>query len=453
LSDASATGLRRDLGRAAAWAALLGTLVGAGIFRVTSDSWQLTGPSVMLGHVVLGIPVLATSVAYAVFLSTPLGRLPGGEVNHLRAVFPGGRLAFLGAWLKIIAYLGAFAFLAQVLADHVIPLAFGALDPEEDRLWVALVCLTIFYIPHLAGVRWFGRSQVLMCVLLAMAIAVLVLPGLFHIDPANYRPFFRGGTWGFLESLVPLFFAWAGFESLAQAAGEVKNSTKEVPRIFLRGVVLTIALYVVMSLVTFGVLPGGALEQSATPMVDVAASYLPGGAEHIVTAGAVLAIATSLNASLLVPSRLCVQLSADGLLPGWLGRVSPATGTPVLALTAGYAVAVLLLVTGQLSLALNIAIFALILLYIAHSSALLMLPKRRPDLEAEVTVAIGPRTRVAAALVSIASLSVLVVVQVVGDVRAIAGESLSARASSGGFTALELGAFWLLIGAALMKRR
>ena len=183
-------GLRRDLGRAAAWAALLGTLVGAGIFRVTSDAWQLTGPSVMLGHVVLGVPVLATSVAYAAFLSTSLGRLPGGELNHLGAVFGGGRLAFLGAWLKIIAYLGAFAFLAQVLADHVIPLAFGRLDPAGDRLGVSLACLTLFYVPHVAGVRWFGRAQVVMCMLLAAAIAALVLPGLFHIDPANYRPFF-----------------------------------------------------------------------------------------------------------------------------------------------------------------------------------------------------------------------------------------------------------------------
>ena len=56
-------GLRRDLGTLEAYAALVGILIGAGIFKVTSQSWALTGPSVILAHVVLAIPVLATSVA------------------------------------------------------------------------------------------------------------------------------------------------------------------------------------------------------------------------------------------------------------------------------------------------------------------------------------------------------------------------------------------------------
>ena len=50
---------------------------------MTSQAWQLTGPSVILGYLVLSPAILATSVAYAVFLSTPLGRDPGGEYTHL----------------------------------------------------------------------------------------------------------------------------------------------------------------------------------------------------------------------------------------------------------------------------------------------------------------------------------------------------------------------------------
>src|SRR5258707_12149746 len=119
------SGLRRDLGPVESYAALLGILIGAGIFKVTSDAWALTGPSVILGYFVLAPAILATSVAYSVFLSTPLGREPGGEYAHISRTFGGYGLAFLGAWLKIISYIGALAYLARASADYVGQL-FGA---------------------------------------------------------------------------------------------------------------------------------------------------------------------------------------------------------------------------------------------------------------------------------------------------------------------------------------
>src|SRR5262245_9467071 len=94
--------LRRDLGALESYAALLGILIGAGIFTVTSDAGALTGPSVILGYVVLFPVILATSVPYAAFLSTPLGQEPGGEYTHISRTLDGRRLAFVGAWLKII---------------------------------------------------------------------------------------------------------------------------------------------------------------------------------------------------------------------------------------------------------------------------------------------------------------------------------------------------------------
>src|SRR5215510_15987454 len=75
--------LRRDLGTIESYAALIGILIGAGIFKVTSDAWKLTGPSVILGYVVLMPAILATSVPYAAYLSTSLGKEPGGEYLHI----------------------------------------------------------------------------------------------------------------------------------------------------------------------------------------------------------------------------------------------------------------------------------------------------------------------------------------------------------------------------------
>src|SRR5690242_5417299 len=112
------SGLRRDLGTIESYAALIGILIGAGIFKVTGQAWLLTGPSVILAYIVLAPAILATSVAYSVFLSTPLGREPGGEYTHISRTFGGFRLAFIGAWLKIISYTGALAYLARAFADY-----------------------------------------------------------------------------------------------------------------------------------------------------------------------------------------------------------------------------------------------------------------------------------------------------------------------------------------------
>jgi len=442
------SGLRRDLGTLESYAALIGILIGAGIFKVTGQAWLLTGPSVILAYVVLAPAILATSVAYSVFLSTPLGREPGGEYTHISRTFGGYGLAFVGAWLKIISYIGALAYLAQALAEYLVEISGGWLR-VEDRLTVALASLIFFYVVHAAGVRWFGRLQVAMCLLLGISIVVLVLPGLFAIRPRNYVPFFTHGLSGFAASLSPLFFAYAGFESLAQTAGEVRDSTRRLPAIFARGILIATVAYVLISTVAFGVLPGSRLAGSPAPMVDVAAVYLPVGAAWFVGLGAVMALTTSVNATMLVPSRLAIMVSRDRLAPRWLGSVAGATGTPVMGLTLTLGASALLLVSGQISLALNIAVFALVLLYFLHSLALLVLPLANPRLFASVTVRISPAVQRSAALVSMIAMGGLIALQVVQDAGTLSSLSFAERISKHSLTTVELSAIWAAVGAAI----
>lgn len=445
----SRAGLRRDLGTLEAYAALVGILIGAGIFKVTSQSWALTGPSVILGHVVLAVIILATSVGYCVFLSTPLGLEPGGEYVHISRTFGGRGVAFVGAWLKCISYIGALAFLAVTFADYLAGLAPGWFDSTSARTGTALASLVLFYVLHVLGVRWFGRIQVAMLALLGVSIVVLVVPGLFAVQPALFRPFFTHGLAGFAAAMPPLFFAYAGFESLAQTAGEVRDSTRRLPRIFLLGIGGTTIIYLLMSVVSFGVLPGPRLQASPAPMAEVAAVYLPGGAASFVTLGALMAIATSLNATMLVPSRLAVVLAADGLVPGWIGAVSRRTGTPVAGLTLTLAAAALLLVGGQIALGLNIAVFALVGLYLLHSFALLMLPARNPALFKSVTVSIPIGAQRAAAVISILAMGALFLLQVNDDLGTLASRSFGERIASGSLTAIELSVVWAAVGALL----
>jgi amino acid transporter len=441
--------LRRDLGTLESYAALVGILIGAGIFKVTSESWVLTGPSVILAQALLLLPILATSVGYSVFLSTPLGTEPGGEYTHISRTFGGRGVAFVGAWLKIISYLGALAFLALGFADYLGELLPAGMRGANGRSAMAVGSLVLFFFVHAAGVRWFGRIQVAMVALLGLSVAVLVLPGLFAIDPAHYRPFFTHGAAGFAAALPPLFFLYAGFESLAQTAGEVRDSRRRLPGIFLRGLLATAAVYVLMSAVAFGVLPGERLGASPAPMAEVGARYLHVAAAAFVTLGAVMALATSLNATMLVPSRMALVLVRDGLAPAWIGAVSERTGTPVRGLALTLAVSVALVLSGQVSLALNIAVFALVALYLLHSVALLLLPRWNRELFATVEAPIPLRLQRVAGVVSIVSMAGLLAIQVHADAGVLRTTTLRERAATHRLTTIELAVAWGALGLAL----
>ncbi|MBW2282865.1 MAG: APC family permease, partial [Deltaproteobacteria bacterium] len=179
---------------------------------------------------------------------------------------------------------------------------------------------------------------------------------------------------------------------------------------------------------------------------------LPAGAVAVVTIGGILAVATSLNATMLVPPRLWLVLARDGLLPRWLGMVHADRGTPTPGLAVCLVIAALLLVSGQMSLALNIAVFALVLVYGLHSLALLLLPSRNPELYRQVTVNISPGWQRAAAVLSLAGMGTLVIVQVIQDVGHIGATSLGERLSEQSLTSLELLVLWGGVGLLLYQR-
>lgn len=440
--------LRRDLGTLESYAALIGILIGAGIFQVTSRAWELSGPSVILGYAVLTPAILSTSIPYAAYLSTPLGREPGGEYLHISRTLRGYRLAYVGTCLKVISYVGAGAYLANALAGYILALA-GKQPGSSLQFPIALASLVLFYFVHVIGVRWFGRLQVVMSTLKCLALFVLIVPGLFFIKSENYSPFFTHGLSGFGASLLPLLFAYAGFESLAQTAGEVKDSTRKLPRILLIGITATALIYVFTSIVSFGVLPGSRLQAHDAPMAEVASVYLPPAAAVFVTFGAIMAIMTALNGTMLVPSRMGIMLSSDRLAPRWLGYIDPKTATPIRGLTLNLLACAALLISGQLSLALNVAVFALIVLYFLHSLIFLLLPRLNPELNNEIRINMSKGLQQTSAIVSLLCLGVMILIQLFQDFRSLRATSFTERVTNHSLTSIELLVVWSIVAAAL----
>ncbi len=108
-----------------------------------------------------------------------------------------------------------------------------------------------------------------------------------------------------------------------------------------------------------------------------------------------------------------------------------------------------LIVSKQLSLALNIAVFALVLLYFIHSVAFLMLPRMNPGLNSQITISMPRWLQRVAAWVSVISMGGLIAMQISRDLKTLQATSFSQRLSEHSLTSVELAIAWSLVGAGL----
>jgi hypothetical protein len=111
----------------------------------------------------------------------------------------------------------------------------------------------------------------------------------------------------------------------------------------------------------------------------------------------------------------------------------------------------LLLLSGQLSLALNIAVFALVVLYFIHSLVFLLLPRLNPILAREISINLPRRVQQLAAVVSIVSMGLLIFIQLRQDAKVLSTQTLSQRISGQSLTSIELILVWGVVGATLYQ--
>lgn len=361
--------LKRDLGKLSGYATIIGILVGAGIFRVTGEAGAIAGSAVPWAYLLFAPIVLCTAMAYSVFISTPLGMRPGGAYIHISRTFGNYYFGFIAMWMKFFAFFGAISFMAISLGDYM-----TFFIPDSDpRMW-ASITMVFFYGVNLVGIRHYGHIQTVLLFVLIFSILVLVIPGLFAVDLSFYNPILPKGFSGLLSAMPMLFFSYAGFETLAQAAGETKDPTGTLPMIFVKGVMAAVLIFFFMSFVAFGVLPAETLAQSQSAMADVADVYLPPWGSSVVAMGAMCAFLTSINGAILVPSRILFVFSEDRLLPPFFAAVHPKWRTPHVSLIISGIICTGLVWSKSAYFLLSIGLFGIFIIYIMQGLALVFLP-------------------------------------------------------------------------------
>lgn len=370
--------LKRELSKFEGYATLIGIMVGAGIFVAIGQAGKDTGPATFLAYLILGPITLLTALPYVVFGSTPIGNIAGGAYVHISRTFKSYFPGFIAMWLTWLTYIGVLSVLSISVGNYL-QAFYPALNPKI----IATGCLLFFYSINILGVKNYGRLQNILFLTLMASILLIILPGFFSIRAENFHPFFPKGIDGFTKALAVLFFAYAGFDALAQTAEETKSASKTLPRIFVVGIFITITIYICISLVAFGNLPYAQLVLSKTPVADAAGTYLPFGSQ-IAAIGALAAFLTTINACMMVPSRILYVFAEDRVAPSLLASVNKKFRTPHLSLSINVILSLFLVWTHTLSYLLSISLQALMILYATECLALTMLPFVNKPLWAQV---------------------------------------------------------------------
>jgi basic amino acid/polyamine antiporter, APA family len=371
----------RALGVLDASLIVVGSIVGAGIFLVSPFVAQhVHSPAAFLATWLLG-GVVALSGALS---NGELGGLfprSGGEYLYLREAY-GPLLGFLSGWMSFwIAFPGSVATLAagfgQTLASMLglggshAPVAIGA---------VAIVALTLVNAFGLRPGKW--TQNALSATKLASFAGLLALGLLFSRGNASsgLTPFFaRGDTaHGVAEALVPVMFAYGGWNAATYVSGEMRDPTRALGRALALGTALCVALYLLVNVVYLRALTIDGLAQTTEP-ARVAATRLGGNSIASVLSPLIaVCVLSSMQASILVGPRIYHAMALDGLFFAPAGRVSPRTQVPLVSLVVQSVVALVQLVSGSFDQLLTFATFAIVAFSTVTVAAVVVLRVRRP---------------------------------------------------------------------------
>jgi basic amino acid/polyamine antiporter, APA family len=353
--------LIRALGTWSLAAAIVNVTIGGGIFRIPASP-EVTGrlgPAAPLAYVVcaiaMGLIVLCLAEAASRVVAT------GGPYAYVEVAF-GPFVGYLVGVLLWLTSTVAFAAVSTIFADNAGRL-IPALGTGGARTGLLVTVLLVLAAANVAGVRQGSRVNVVSAVVKLAPLLLLIVGGVFAIDPANLR-WTQAPTVGALSrASIFLIFAFAGIESALVPSGEVREPARTVPRAIFIAMGIVTVIYLLVQVVAQGTL-GRALIGTPTPLADAASRIFGPWGAALLSAGVVLSTLGYLSGMTLAVPRAIYAFARDGFLPRGLAAVHPRFHTPHVAIVVQSAVVLLLALTSGFEGLALIATSATLLVYL-----------------------------------------------------------------------------------------
>ncbi len=370
---------RRQLGLFDAIMIVMGGIVGAGIFANPSEvAHRVHTPFLILGVWVLGGFIAMCGAFIWAELAT---RLPGtgGQYLYLREAYHPS-VAFVYGWgLLLVTQTGGMAAVAVIFASY-----FRALTSViwSDSAIAALVLLALTGINCL-GARAGSNVQNVLMLLKIGAIAALVVLG-FTLGGGTHKsgPLLAPPvSFGLLKSIgaamVPIAFAYGGWQTATFVAGEMRDARRDLSRGLLLGVAAVVGLYLAVNLACLRVLGPVGLDATTTPASDVMRIALGERGAQWIAAGIAISTLGFLSQSMLTAPRVYYAMARDGLFFKSVGKLSPRSRAPVVAIVLQGVAATIIACSGTYGEILNFEVTVDFIFFGMTAASLFILRRRR----------------------------------------------------------------------------
>ena len=313
----------------------IGAMVGAGIFALLGEAGAVAGSAVWLSFLSAG--VVAGLLGYSV---VKLGvRFPssGGIIAYLIEGFGNGRLVGIASWLGYIA--------AIVIVCSMVAVSFGSYATSLfigndaaagwNNLFTSLIVVGMLAL-NVVGSRIVDRAQSAIVVALLAVFALFIAATITEVDWDllafdGYPPLSD-----IVASVALTFFAYLGFSVISFAAGDLEDPQRGLPRAMYGALGVTATLYVLISFGVFGTLSvEEVIGYGETAIAEAARPALGEAGFVMIAIAAMLATASSVNATLYASAGLTKMLATVGQFPAIFGRVSRRGAPTGLVITAG----------------------------------------------------------------------------------------------------------------------
>jgi len=397
--------LKKNLGLSFNIAVLVGGTIGVGILRTPGtiaemlNNYWLIIASWLFG----GLYVLLGANAYAE-LATMLPKA-GGSYNYIKRAL-GDYAGFLSGWFDYIVNATPPAFFCIVISEYIIILFPGLANYSTV---MAISLLTAFVSLHLSGVKNGSVIQQITSFLkvicfVALVIACFMYSGVEAPQIKINNSFFQMGLlFGFFKSLQLIIGTYNGWNSVCFFAEENENPSQNIPKSLYSGVILVVAIYVLVNIAFFHVLPIETIAKSNLAAADVAKILFGKNGAIIVTVISIFSLISILNAFMMIPPRILYGLSRDGFFIK-KGTTVNKGGTPVAALLISSLFSLFLICVGSFEVLFSLAAFISIIVWGLAYFSLLKLRAKEPDLPRPYHSFWYPWTTIIAIIASVALL-------------------------------------------------
>jgi APA family basic amino acid/polyamine antiporter len=353
-SQPGAPKLAAKLGLFDAAMIVMGGVIGSGIFvNPAAVARHLHSPILIIGAWVLGGMLALLGAMIFAELGAILPKV-GGEYAYLSAGFH-PIVGFLYGWFALLVInAGGTAAVSLVFAKYL-SILLPVTIPEKA---IAAGTIIVFAVVNCLGVRFGSNVQSVLMILRAAAALILIAAGIgWYLHNSNatelvWRPLLdQPGSLhlvaAFGSGMIPVFFAYGGWQTANFLAAEMHDPRKNLPRALVLGTLGVVALYVGVTFTCVAVLGPAGLAGTSTPASDVMLRVFGRKGAALMAVGIAISTLGFLSQSVLTYPRVFFAMAEDGLFPAGVSHVHPRTRVPMVAILLASLLTVAVVLAGH----------------------------------------------------------------------------------------------------------